>query len=301
MAIKIIQPTDVIITENIVVTVYGNPGAGKTSLALSAKKPLLFDFDNGMQRALLRAPAVRVSNWKELDLLNADDLLEYDTIIIDTVGRMLEILGQYLITTNSKLGRSTGELTLQGYGALGTAFKAWLKKIISYKKDVILIAHAKESTQNDMNIVRLDAMGASKDEVYKCSDLLGFLDSDSQGVKLNFNPTDKSLGKNCAQFDVLSVPNVKLNKTYLADIMQQAKDKMNSLSEDQLKRQKDVAEFEEQLATLTTAEEFTEFTTFDFVKNDLEFKILLNTKATSIGFNYNKESKCYEPTTPLEK
>jgi hypothetical protein len=300
--IKIIKQTEPIVVENLILTIYGQPGAGKTSLSLSASKPLLFDFDNGMQRALLRAEAVRISSWKDLADLSAEDVREYDTIVIDTVGRMLEILAQHLIANTPKLGRSTGELTLQGYGALSAAFKAWLNKIISYKKDIILVGHAKEFSQNDVNIVRLDAMGSSKDEVLKCSDLLGFLESDSQGIKLNFNPTDKSLGKNCAEFDMLKIPNLKLHKTYFADIIQQAKDKLNSLNEAQLARQKDVREFEEQISTLTTAEEFTEYTTLDFVKNDIEFKVLLNSKANSLGFIFNKESMSYEPTTKtLEK
>ncbi len=300
MAIKIIKQTEPIKVENLIITVYGSPGAGKTSLAFSADKPILFDFDNGMQRALLRGDAIRVITWKDIADLTVDDLQDYDTIIIDTVGRMLEVLSQHLIANNPKIGRSTGELTLQGYGALGTAFKAWLNKIKSYKKDIILIGHAKESSQNDINIVRLDAMGSSKDEVFKCSDLLGFLDANSQGITLNFNPTDKSLGKNCTQFDVLKVPNVKLNKTYFADIIQQAKDKLNTLSEEQIARQATMKAFIEELATLNSVDEFTAFTTFDYIKNDIELKMLLNARANELGFVYNKESKSYAPKT-LEK
>lgn len=199
MAIKITKPSEPIIIENIIVTIYGNPGSGKTSLALSADKPLLLDFDNGVHRALIRKDAVLIHKWQDVEDLNAEVLADYNTIVVDTVGRMLEILALYLISKTPKLGRGTGDLTLQGYGALSLAFKGWLNKIKSYKKDIVLIGHAKESNQNDQNIVRIDALGSSKDEILKCSDLLGFLEQNSQGRILNFNSTDKNLGKNCAE------------------------------------------------------------------------------------------------------
>ena len=56
--------------ENTVVTLYGPPNVGKTSLALTASKPLLLDFDDGLQRAVASArqgkAAVRVHTWADI-------------------------------------------------------------------------------------------------------------------------------------------------------------------------------------------------------------------------------------------
>lgn len=293
--IKIIKQDDLIKIENIIITLYGQPGAGKTTLALSANKVILFDFDKGIQRAGLRGDSVQVSSWDDLANLTQDDLIDYDTIVIDTVGRMLEVLSLYLIKQNSKLGRATGELTLQGYGALGVAFKAWLNKIKSYGKDIVLIGHAKESTNNDQQIVRFDAVGSSKDEVLKCSDMLGFLEADNKNIKLNFNPTEKSLGKNCAGFDTLIIPSINDNNKFLAEIIQKTKDKINSLSEEQLAKQKELELFQENINSLIEADEFTEYTKLDFVINNPLFAAIVKRKANELGYIYNKELKAYEP------
>src|ERR1700761_5074762 len=165
MAIKIIKSSDPILTENLIIVLYAQPGAGKTTLAFSASKPLLLDFDLGAQRALGRKDCVMVNRWIDIADLSADDLVNYNTIVIDTAGRALEILTANIIASTPKLARSTGELQLQGYGALGTAFKTWLNKLRSFKKDVILICHDKEDKNGDNLFVRPDAMGSSRVEL----------------------------------------------------------------------------------------------------------------------------------------
>jgi len=298
--IKIVKTTDIVTVKNIIVTLYGQPGIGKTTLGFTAKNPLLFDFDNGVQRAGMRGEYVYISNWNDIKDLSDEDLINYDTIIIDTVGRMLEILAIHLIKENPKLGRATGELTLQGYGALASAFKAWLNKIKSYNKDIVLIGHAKESSANDINIVRVDAAGSSKDEIFKCSDLLGYIEAQSTGTYINFNPTEKSLGKNCAQLELIKVENVKNNNHILADIIQQTKDKMNKLSESQIIRQNNFEVIKEMLENVSAPDHLMNIIELDFVKNDVEFKTLIHEKSKKLGFNYNKDKKCYESKV-LEK
>ena len=64
------------IQQNVKMMVYGQAGMGKTTFALSAPKPLLLDFDNGVKRVNTshlddNVGIVQVNNWKEiLDLLN---------------------------------------------------------------------------------------------------------------------------------------------------------------------------------------------------------------------------------------
>ena len=59
--------------------IYGQAGTGKTTLALSAPKPLLFDFDNGVHRVnfahLQDVATVQIRSYQDfLDVLNNENL-----------------------------------------------------------------------------------------------------------------------------------------------------------------------------------------------------------------------------------
>lgn len=297
MAITIIKKNEVIKTENIIVTLYGQPGIGKTSYALTSKNPILFDFDKGMQRALLRADCLPIDNWQQIDNLTENDLLAYDTIVIDTVGRLLEVLALYLIKGNAKLGRGTGELTLQGYGALNAAFKAWMGKIKSYKKNIILIGHAKESTKNDNTIVRIDAVGSSKDEIFKISDLMGYMEFKDGNRVINFDPTEYSLGKNCAGIKPIIVPHISVGSEFMGDEVTKTLGYMNELSAEQTELLNQLSVFKEQLnntSKLDDVNSLVDSLKFDIKNtNNHEMKKLLHNHAINLGFIFDKDKSCY--------
>ena len=49
--LKIVTAQQALQVQNIITVIYGDPGIGKTSLASSASRPILFDFDLGAHRA----------------------------------------------------------------------------------------------------------------------------------------------------------------------------------------------------------------------------------------------------------
>lgn len=230
MAIKILKSTDPVTISTLIQLVYGDPGAGKTSLAFTANKPLALDFDRGVHRSGYRKDAVEVESWADIAGLTEHDLAGYDTIIVDTVGRCLDVLAAEIIRDNPKLGNKSGALTLQGYGALKSGFAAWLKKIRSFGKDVVLVAHAVESRDGDSLIVRPDITGGSYAEIFKVADGVAYLHmSDKQRV-LEFNPTDRYVGKNPAALDTVKVPNFSEESDFLASLIEQTKHAMGALS-----------------------------------------------------------------------
>ena len=87
------------VPRNVKVMIYGQAGMGKTTLALSSPKPVLFDFDNGVNRLNVNHTEsigiVQFNNWHEVhDLLTAQasELAEFDTIVVDTVGKMMDAI-----------------------------------------------------------------------------------------------------------------------------------------------------------------------------------------------------------------
>lgn len=250
MPIKIVPPAEPIATTSLIITLFGQPGIGKTTLAFSAPKPLLLDFDGGAQRAAGRKDIVRVHQWADVAEIAQADVAAYDTVVLDTVGRALEYLSVDLIKSNPKFGRSTGELSMQGYGALKTAFGQWLGRIRTFGKHVILIAHEKEEKDGDNTIVRVDAMGATRIEVIRLSDLVGFVSAINNRRMLDFNPTDRHTGKNCAGFDALTIPHVAQEPDWLAKTMAEALSRMNAQTEAQRAREAEMAHWLEAVAAI---------------------------------------------------
>lgn len=295
MALKITKAVDTIDVQSIVMLIYGQPGIGKTTLAFSAQNPLMLDFDKGAHRSMLRKDTVQVSNWAEVSSFTADDIADYDTIIIDTGGRCLDMIAAHIAATDPKKKRSTGELSLQGFGALKAVFTTWLKRLTLMGKDIIILAHAKEDkSKTDEIFVRPDFQGSSSGEVFKVCDLAGYFSVENGKKVLDFNPSDTHLGKNCAGFDALIVPDLAVDRGYLADIIQQAKDALNTQSKACGEAQKIIEEWSvkiNQINDINAANEF--MLASDDVpaeqKNIIKGIFLKRTK--SLGFKYDKTAK----------
>jgi hypothetical protein len=232
VALKITKSTEPIKVERLNLCIYGQPGAGKSSLAFTAEAPLLLDFDNGAHRAANRKDIVRLKTWADVADLNADDLAPYSTIIVDTAGRALDTLTADIIRRNPKAGRG-GALTLQGYGTLKAEFVAWLKALNSYGKDVVLVAHMDEQRNGDDIIERLDVQGGSKGEIYKAADAMGRVAVKGGARTLNFNPTEAAFGKNPGQLDAQEIPHPDKNPDFLAGVIAAIKSRLNAMTAEQ--------------------------------------------------------------------
>lgn len=231
MTIQITKRDDTITITQIAMLIYGQPGAYKSSLAQTANAPLTLDFDGGIHRAYARKDAVRVRSWEDVAGLSADDLAPYQTVVVDTVGRLLDLMAISLIQGNPKLGRSTGALTLQGYGELKANYAAWLKTLLGYGKDVVLIAHDKEDKDGDNMIIRPDIQGGSYGEVFKRADAIGYLYRGLKGTILDFNPSDRWIGKNAGGVEPAVLPHFSAAPTYCADVIAHIKATLNHQSE----------------------------------------------------------------------
>ena len=293
MSIKITRASDPITVEQIITCLASAPGLGKTSTAFTADAPILFDFDGGAHRSQFRKDAVRVGNWNEVENLTASDLAPYKTVSVDTVGRALDVLTAHLIKSNPKLKGYGGALSLQGYGALKTAFVGWLRLIQSFGKDVILLTHMDEQRNGDEIIERLDVQGGSKNEIYKCSDAMGRLTLKGGQRILNFNPTDFTFGKNPAQLDPISVPDYHNDGNFFGRVIREIKDKLNESSESALKEQARLEELKSSFEFLDSPEAFTEKAKA-MAGAPAQEKALLVSVAEAKGFAFDKKAKKFQ-------
>ena len=256
--LRITKATDVITIEQLIATIYSNPGLGKTSLGFSAESPLLLDFDGGVYRACNRRDAVQVHNWSDVESITAEDVKGYKTLVIDTAGRALDALAVDIIRENPKMGRGGGALSLQGFGVLKDRFKSFTNLIRSFGLDIVLLVHGDEQKNGDDIIERLDAQGASKNEIYKQSDLMGRLKIEGGKRLLNFNPSDTAFGKNPAALPVLEVPDFRAHpdSQFLAKVLSDTKEALNRLTEAQTKAAEELAAWRAKFEALDGAKAF---------------------------------------------
>lgn len=234
MAATVIAETDAMEVSSLCVLIFGPPGSFKTSLAQTAEAPVTFDFDKGIHRAWNRKTAVRFESWADVAAVSEGSAVMQGrrTIVIDTVGRMLDLMTAEIIRTNPKHGSAAGGLTLQGFGALRARFAYWLGQVRTGGRDVVMIAHEKEEKDGDERFFRPDIQGGSYSEVMKLTDLVGYLSLDRQGRRvLDFNPSDRHLGKNAAGWDPIQLPNLKERTSFLAELLADAKDRIGKTAE----------------------------------------------------------------------
>lgn len=293
MALKVTRSDEVITVDTLCFTIYSQPGLGKTSLAFTASRPLLLDFDKGAHRAVDRKDTVQITDWKDVAAISAADVSAYDTIIIDTVGKALDVLAQDIIRSNSRLSNG-GALSQQGWGQLGVKFSAFLRMLRGFGKDVILIAHMDEQKDGDSMKERLKISGGSKDLVLTDSDVIARISIISKQRHLVFSPTETSFGKDPAGLGEMAIPNGGSPEyaTCLASVIDQIKARLNALSEAQVAHKAEVEWFQSALPKVDTADQI----------NDLlgrakaggkDISIMLHERATALGLSFDKPSAQY--------
>lgn len=293
MALRITRAADPITVERLNLCLYAQPGIGKTSLAFTADAPLLLDFDQGAHRAANRKDIVQVRQWGDVTGITEDDLAPYNSVVVDTAGRALDVLSADIIRRNAKMGRG-GALTLQGYGQLKAEFIAWLKLLNSFGKDVILIAHMDEQRSGDEVIERLDVQGGSKGEIYKAADAMGRIQIVSGKRVLNFSPTDAAFGKNPGQLEPLAIPHKDAPEFdgFLAGVIASIKAKLNDLTEEQREAVAKLEKLREALADVEDAAGINHLlaTVKDGSKAE---KALLHDRATKLGLHFDGKAGQY--------
>ena len=191
----------------------GYPGIGKTTLALSAPHPLYIDVDLSAERIdpAILAMAEGVTQPRDYDELRKDlgmglspmelqqtkkDLAAFETIVIDTGGKLLTIMGNYGRGIEPKYGQRDGSLSLKGYGWLGKEFQRFLDHIIyELDKNIVIVFHTVEDKDGDDTKLRIKAEGSSKNSVWEVMDLGGFMEMRGNVRTIGFSNCERYFAK----------------------------------------------------------------------------------------------------------
>ena len=287
------------------ILIYGQPGTGKTTLALSAPNPVLIDADKGMHRVEKRFQTISLplNDYRDLLALFAGNELDpFETIVFDTLGKLLDRMTDHIIRENPKMGNGKGGLQMQGWGALKVEFQNLLKLGQSKGKILVFVAHEKEEKDGDTRIVRPDAAGSSGKDLMKDLDLMGYIEVRNNKRTISFNPSEKFYAKNSLRLpDVIEIPDTANGNHFIQTfILDKAVERMKA---DDIEGEKYTA----LLANLMTVVNLvTDAKTADEALATIGMspviwdsqrvaKAKLNDKIRSIGLAYDRETKSFKP------
>ena len=296
-----VKANEPIVVTHPVTLIYGIPGICKTSLAYSALKPVCLDFDNGAHRAVNRNGETWImEKWTDVEELTVKNLEPFETVVMDTVGRALDLLTAQIGEDDPKMVRG-GAPTLQGWGSLKGRFRQWVSFLRTHNKFLVLIAHHKEESDGDMKIVRPDIQGGSYAEVMKIADFAGFLSVRNNKRVLDFNPTDRSVGKNPGQWDPFLIPPIAEAQTFLAERIAEGVNILGKISQENATAAEDIMDWKEKIKGLTTAADMNatipEILSLPVVIQSQVSKLLL-TRAPEAGIEFDKDKKQFVDPKP---
>lgn len=291
---------------------YGSPGLGKTTLALSAPAPVLIDFDRGVSRvkAYHRKTTIICSTYEEvLEDIRSPEIKDCQTIIIDTGGSFVTYLQDWAMRANPAQNRQkNGALSLKGFGAVKQEFQRFTNMVRdTMNKNIIYIFHSDEQKDKDGNpMQRLQCEGAARNLVWQPCDLGAYMQMIGNRRVINFTPTDEFFAKGCYGIDgQREVPTIGLTdkNDCLTRLFEEAK--ANIAAENDafipIKEQYDavMADAREIIASVSTVEEANAAAEMlpkldHALTSKKEIGALLNARAKELGFVWDKESKSYK-------
>lgn len=294
------KPNELTVQTKIKALIYGQAGMGKTTLALSAPRPLLLDFDNGVNRVNYahQKDTVQITSFQEaLDVMK-EDLSEYDTIVVDTIGKMMDfIITKVCGTSNPRI---------QDWGRINQEFSSFVRIASSLNKHLIFIAHRDVRKEGEDNVFVPAVREKTYSSIVTELDLLGYMDMNKNVRQITFNPTSKNDGKNtCNLPELIAIPVVvEANGTgktnnFIETAIIGTFNKNQVLRKEMVEKYANVMEMiKSEISAITTPEMANAFVgkvnDFEHIGSSLQqAKTLVHAKATELGYTYVKD-KGYE-------
>lgn len=305
------KPSELSVKTTLSVLIYGQPGIGKTTLGVSVPDAVLFDYDGGVQRinGAHQVATLQPTSWEDTNAALqeiANEMPEVQTIVIDTVGKMLDYMSAYIIRTDSKMAMRDGSLSLKGYGVRKTMFVNFIKQLALMGKNVIFIAHEREERRGEETFKRPEIGGSSANDLIKELDLVGYMYATGKERVITFDPAEYYYAKNTCNLPAAIKLPVVVDGTGKASQNVAMANIVKSYEAAQVKRQAMTAEYEQVLGIIaetmtyaTDADSLNEamakvFSLEQIYDSLLKAKRAVANKGKELGLTFNKISKKYE-------
>lgn len=305
------KPNEVALTtKKIRLLIAGFPGIGKTTLALSSPKPLHIDVDRGVDRvqARNRKDFIQPETYEELLEDLKSDLSDYETLVFDTGGKLLDLMKPFVIRQDSKNGQKDGQtLSIKGYGAVGKEFQRLMDyAFYQLNKNVVVIFHAKEDKDGEATKLRILVEGSTKDNVWQPMDLGGFMEMFNNKRTIGFSNCERYFAKGTHGINGIidlpsledpSIPNDFLTRLF-EQVNQNILDEQKYFDEQNSEYEKvmnEVVPIIESITLENIDEVVEKMKTINHVlTSEKELKHKFKEKISELNLVWNKETKKYE-------
>jgi len=311
---KITPKNQPVRVEALISLLYGEPGIGKTSLALTAKNPLLIDLEGGAARAITRADSGSPATWDEFMHVLTVLPLGYDTIVIDSFSEVVTLAYDSLIGKNkNEKGKivdlydvSAGAPTLSGYSVGATLLKNLVNRLKAIKLkglDIIMIAHPKTAQKQNKtqswDSYKPNASDSVLGAIMATFDLVGYVHQSMDGRVVAFAPDATYVAKDPAQLGTVAIEDITrgLGGDQMARILDQVKTKLSHMGDLDEAAQRQLEDAIMELDACTGAQGLTLFVKNigdypDAIKPILKDKLVA--RANALQCRYSKEIGGYE-------
>lgn len=290
--------------------IYGSPGVGKTTLALSAPNPVLIDFDHGISRvrAAHRAPTIICDNYEEvLADVKSPDMREFETIVIDTGGSFVTYLKDWAMRVKGATQKNGEFNSLKGFGYVKSEFASftdYIKTVLN--KNVIYVFHSQEQADKDGNPTqRLMCEGSVRNTVWNPCDFGGYVQMIGNQRMICFSPEQEYFAKGTHGITgriPVPVLDAGTPNDFMTKLFEKAR--QNIISEnDAFAPQKkqyeetmgDVRTIIENVTDLDTANQALDLISSmtHALTSKKEAGAMLNTRAKELGLKYSKDAGGY--------
>lgn len=291
------------------VIISGAPGLGKTTLALSAPKPFLFDTDNGIARvkAEHRDSLVGVSttsSYEELlDDMTSPDYKSAQTVVIDTGGTLIQLMKPWAKKQDKRAAKSGMAM----FGVIKQEFDRLCAQIRAQdNKNLVVVFHTTEQQKGDTIQTRLSCEGSAKDIVWTPADFGGHMYVENRSRMIGFSPTDEYFAKGCFGITgTIPVPTLQPGQpnVFLTNLFQSAQQRISEEAQVyQGERDAYTAVMEQGEAAIeTVVDPDTAKAASDLIAglahtltSKRELRTLFNKRLKEQGIKYNAEIACFE-------
>lgn len=305
------KPSEVVATtKKIRLLIAGFPGIGKTTLALSSPKPLHIDVDRGVDRvqAKNRCDFIQPETYEGLLEDLKSDLSDYETLVFDTGGKLLDLMKPYVIRQDSKNCQKDGQtLSIKGYGAVGKEFQRLMDyAFYQLNKNVVVIFHAKEDKDGEATKLRILVEGSTKDNVWQPMDLGGFMEMSNNKRTIGFSNCERYFAKGTHGINgIIELPNLE-DSSIPNDFLTRLFEKVNqNILDEQKYFDEQKEEYEKVMNEIVPIIESMTVETVDKViekmktvnhilTSEKELKHRFKEKITELNLVWDKETKKYE-------
>lgn len=167
---------------SVTMLVYGQGGVGKTTFSSTSPKPIIADCENGSKYFGLRGIKVdvaQINSWEDIqEFYKIAKDSEYETIVVDPIGELMEKLKVYIVNSKEKKWvQYDGSLTMSGWGEMKERMRLFIKAIRDLNKHLIIVAHIEEKEDEGKIVKRPKIMTKMSEELIALVDVVGFMET----------------------------------------------------------------------------------------------------------------------------